>query len=168
MGLKCGASALLLPAPTLLEERSDEAVHAVGGAVVGVQGDVDRILTADDAGEIGEGDRAQRHVLVRLPGGELAPAVADLQDPIRAGLAQALEGSHDRGRGGDVDGRAGRTPRSGRRRASAGTSLVLQWAWLLGGVGAARWRWTELLSAGAHATGPGNGYIRLAVRNPRQ
>ena len=66
--------------------------------------DVDRVLLGGDVGELGQGDGSHRHVLVRLPGGELAAAVRDLEDPIGAGLAQTFEGGHDRGRGGDVDG----------------------------------------------------------------
>ena len=38
MGLEDGAPALLPTAPTLFEDWSDESIHAVGGAVVGVQG----------------------------------------------------------------------------------------------------------------------------------
>ena len=78
-----------------------------------MEGDVHRVLLGNDAGELGKGDGPHRHALVRLPGGELAAAIGDLEDPVGAGLAQTFEGGHDRGRGCDVDGGKRESPVAG-------------------------------------------------------
>jgi hypothetical protein len=90
-------------APGLGEQRTHELVELVGGAVVGVQRDVDRIAGGDAMDVLRQGDRAERHVLDVLPGGELAAAGAHLQDAVALRLGEGGERGVDRAGRGDVD-----------------------------------------------------------------
>ncbi len=103
-----------LPAAALLEEGADVPVHSIGRAVVGVHRHVDRVLVGHDCGELGQPLGADHHALVRLPGGEFRPPVGNLEDAVRLGEAETLQGGEDRRRGGHVDGGEGVSPAAGR------------------------------------------------------
>ncbi len=73
------------------EQRTNQAVELVlGGAVVGVQRDRDRVLGGDDVGELSEGHRAGDHVLDTEPGPEFSSAGRELDDAVTAGVGEAL------------------------------------------------------------------------------
>ena len=91
------------PARRDLEQRPDEAVELVLGAVVGVQRDVDRVVLGDLGGERGERDRAGDHVLDRRAGEVLRAAGRDLDDAVGAGLGEALQRRVEGLRRGHVD-----------------------------------------------------------------
>ncbi len=106
------------------DEWPDEPVDPLGWAMVGVEGDVDRVLVGHHVGELGEGSRAHGHVPVRLAGGELTRAVGELDDPVRPGCGEAFQCGHDRRRRSGVDGGQG---------VSAGTCGVEHLTVFLGG-----------------------------------
>ena len=88
-----------------VEQRPDEAVELVLGAVVGVQRDVDRVVLRDLGGVRRERDRAGDHVLDRRAGEVLRTAGRDLDDAVGARLGEALERGVQGLRRRDVDGR---------------------------------------------------------------
>src|SRR4029079_4176885 len=90
-----------------LEQRPDEAVELVLGAVVGVQRDVDRVVLRDLGGVRRERDRAGDHVLARRAGEVLRATGGDLHDAVRASVGEALQRGVQRLRRRDVDGRVG-------------------------------------------------------------
>ena len=85
---------LLPPGHPLLgdrDQRAHEAVELVLRAVVGVQRDVDRVLSRDDVRELGQRDRAGHHVLDRLSRQVLGAAGRYLNDPVTAGVGEAAQ-----------------------------------------------------------------------------
>ena len=102
-----GASPARDPLGGDVEQRPDEAVELVLGAVVGVQRDVDRVGLGDLGGVRREGDRAGDHVLDVGPERYSAPPVETWTMPSRAGLGEALERRVQGLRGRHVDGREG-------------------------------------------------------------
>ena len=74
-----------------VDQRADEAVELVLGAVVGVQRDVDGVVLGDLGGVGGEGDRAGDHVLDARAGEVLGAAGRDLDDAVGPGVGEALE-----------------------------------------------------------------------------
>ena len=107
-----------------LDQRAHVAVQLVLGAVVGVEGDVDRVLGRDHVGELGQGDRAGDHVLEPLAGQERRPAGRDLDDAVAAGLGVTADGRVQALRGGHVDGRVGEAALLARSSISLYTSGV--------------------------------------------
>ena len=89
-------------------QRTQEGVHLLGLAVVGVQGNLDGILLRHQVQVLGEGNRAERPVLDRLPGSKLAPARGDLDDAVALRLGKGAQGGVGGGHGRDVDGRVGK------------------------------------------------------------
>ena len=90
-----------------VEQRADEAVELVLGAVVGVQRDVDRVVLRDLGGVGRERDGAGDHVLHRRAGQVLRAAGRDLDDAVGAGVGEALERGVEGLGGRHVDGRVG-------------------------------------------------------------
>ncbi len=103
-------------------------VDFLGLAVVGVEGEVDRIALSDDVGEFGQGRSARWHVFDLGARQELGSAGADLHDPVRFRLGESGEGTVERLAAGDVDRRVGEAAGSRRQRASPGTSRGWQLA----------------------------------------
>jgi hypothetical protein len=91
-----------------LDERPDEAVELVLGAVVGVQGDVDVVVLRDLVGEQRKRHRTGHHVLHRGAGQVLRPTGRHLHDAVAAGVGEALDGRVQGLRRGDVDGGVGK------------------------------------------------------------
>ena len=100
-----------LPAPDPLdrevEQRADEAVELVLGAVVGVQRDVHRVVLRHLGRVRREGQRAGHHVLDRGAGEVVGATGGDLHDPVGARLGEARERGVQGLRGRDVDRRVG-------------------------------------------------------------
>ena len=72
------------------EQRADEAVELVLGAVVGVQRDVDGVVLGHLVRVGRERERAGHHVLDRRAGEVLGAAGRHLHDAVAAGLGEAL------------------------------------------------------------------------------
>ncbi len=85
------------------DQRLDEARECVLGAVVGVQGDGDRVVLGDLGGEARERESARGASLHRVAGEVVGATGGDLDDAVGAGLGQALEDGVDRLRAGDVE-----------------------------------------------------------------
>jgi hypothetical protein len=90
-----------------LDQRAHVAVQLVLGAVVGVQGDGDRIPGGDHVSELSERLRPYDHVLDRLAGQVFRTAGGDLDDPVALGVSEALEGRVQRLARRDIDRRVG-------------------------------------------------------------
>ena len=76
------------------QQGAQVGVEFVFGAVVGVQGDGDRIAGGDHVGELGQRDRAGDHVLDTEARGEFGSAGGDLDDAVAAGVGEAFRGRH--------------------------------------------------------------------------
>lgn len=87
------------------DERTNETVELVLGAVVGVQRDRDVVLLSDDVRELGERDRAGHHVLDTEARAELRATGRELDDAIATGVREALDSGIDGFGRGAVDGR---------------------------------------------------------------
>ena len=85
------------------QQRADEAVQLVLGAVVGVQRDVDGVVLRHLGGVRREGHRAGDHVLDGRAGEVLRTTGGDLDDAVAPGLGETGERGVERLRGGDVD-----------------------------------------------------------------
>src|SRR6476660_658197 len=90
--------------PGDLQQRPDETVELVLRAVVGVQGDVDRVLLRHLVGVRGQRHRAGDHVLDGRAGQVLGTAGGDLDDPVALRLGEAAQRGVEGLRAGDVDG----------------------------------------------------------------
>ena len=73
------------------DQRAHVAVQLVHGAVVGVQGDVNRVFDGHAAGEVRERDRPGDHFLDGLAGEVLGAAGGDLDDPVAPGVGEPLQ-----------------------------------------------------------------------------
>jgi hypothetical protein len=75
-----------------VEQRADERVQLVLGAVVGVQRNRDRVLLGHHPGILGEGHRARDHVLYSRAAEELGTAGRHLDDSVTLRLSEAAKG----------------------------------------------------------------------------
>ena len=89
------------------EERADPRVEVLLDAVVGVQRDRHAVVLRDLGGVRGERERAGDAVLDRRAGGVLGATDGDLDDAVRLGLREALDGGGDGLGRRDVDGGVG-------------------------------------------------------------
>ena len=85
------------------EQRQDEAVQLVLGAVVRVEGDVDAVVLGHFTGEGGEAQGTGHHVLGGGAGPVSRTAGGDLDDAVGLGLGETAQGRVQRLRGRDVD-----------------------------------------------------------------
>ena len=83
--------AAFLPPLGLLDQRIQEVARLGRRAVVGVERDQNRVLLADDVGELGDRACAGGHVADRA-GRELRAAGRHLHDPVGAGLGEPAHG----------------------------------------------------------------------------
>lgn len=74
------------------DERVDVCIQLLLLAVVGVQGDVHRIVLGHDAGVLRQGNGTGDHVLDLLARGVLGTTSGDLDDAVRASLGEPLQG----------------------------------------------------------------------------
>ena len=123
VGLEQRLLATRHPLDRQLEQRADEAVELVLGAVVGVQRDGDGVVLRDLAGVRRERHRAGDHVLDVGAGQVLRAARGDLDDPVGAGLREPLQRGVEGLGGRDVDGREREVP----LRAASSISAYFWW-----------------------------------------
>jgi hypothetical protein len=78
------------------QQRPDVGVELVLRAVIGVQGDGDRVLLGDDVRELGQRHRAGDHFLDPETRGELGAARRELDDAVAARVGETLQRGVDR------------------------------------------------------------------------
>ena len=110
------------------QQRTHVLVQVVLGAVVGVQGDVHRVLVGDRVRELGEGHGPGDHVLGVLAGRELRAAGRELHDAVALSFGEAAHGGDDRLRRGAVHGRVGESRLPWPCPASPRRPHVTRWA----------------------------------------